>query len=146
MKAEKPIILEADPAYRRKMVLALILLAVLGGAALILTKSVLDGIEALAAVDPDAAIQKIKGLIVGIIAVNAVLSSVFGLYFVVLAVRVFRSGQFPPPGMKVIRDTLLRTGNKARMAGVILSGAAVLVLSTNLIVIYLYILVDNLSH
>jgi hypothetical protein len=146
MKADKPIILEADPAYRRKMVLALIVLAVLCGAALILTKSVLDGIEALAAVDPNAAIQKIKGLIVGIIAINAVLSSVFGLYFVLLAIRVFRSDQFPPPGMKVVRDTVLRTGKKARTAGVILSGAAVLVLSTNLIVIYLYILVDNLSR
>ena len=145
MKAEEPMILEADPAYRRKMVLALIVLAVLGGAALILTKSVLDGIEALAAVDPDAAIQKIKGLIVGIIAVNAVLSSVFGLWFVLLAVRVFRSGQFPPPGMKVVRDTPIRTGKKAKVAGAALSGAAVLVLSTNLIVIYLYILVDNLS-
>lgn len=145
METEHPVILEADPAYRRKMVLALIVLAVLGGAALIITKSVLDGIEALAAVDPDAAIQKIKRLIVGIIAVNAVLSSVFGLYFVLLAVRVFRSGQFPPPGMKVIRDTLLRTGKKAKIAGAVLSGAAVLMLSTNLIVIYLYILVDNLS-
>lgn len=98
------------------------------------------------AMEPDAAIQKIKGLIVGIIAVNAVLSSVFGLSFVLLAVRVFRSGQFPPPGMKVIRDTVLRTGRKAKAAGAVLSGAAVLVLSTNLIIVYLYILVDNLFN
>jgi hypothetical protein len=48
--------------------------------------------------------------------------------------------------MKVVRDTVLRTGKKARTAGVVLSGAGVLVLSTNLIVIYLYILVDNLSR
>ena len=37
-----------------------------------------------------------------------------GLWFVRLGYRISRSGRFPPPGTKVIRDTPVRTGAKAR--------------------------------
>ncbi len=42
-----------------------------------------------------------------------------GAYLILLARRTLRSGQYPPPGMKVTRDTKLRTGNQAK--GVALS-------------------------
>jgi hypothetical protein len=49
-----------------------------------------------------------------------------GLWFVRLGYRINRSGRFPPPGAKVIRDTPVRTGKKAR-------GLARLALATGLV-------------
>lgn len=42
----------------------------------------------------------------------------FALYFGWLGLRVLRAGQFPPPGMKVIRDTPIRHGSAAKLTGV----------------------------
>ena len=56
-----------------------------------------------------------------------------GVWFARLARRIGRSGRFPPPGMKVIRDTPLRTGAKARaMARVAVAVAVVLLLAGTL--------------
>lgn len=40
-----------------------------------------------------------------------------GAWFLRLGGSIRRSGQFPPPGMRVIRDTLVRTGAQARALG-----------------------------
>jgi hypothetical protein len=49
-----------------------------------------------------------------------------GLWFVRLGYRISRSGRYPPPGTKVIRNTVVRTGAKAR-------GLALLALMTGLV-------------
>ena len=49
-----------------------------------------------------------------------------GLWFLRLGYRISRSGQFPPPGAKVIKDTRVRTGPQAR-------GMALMALLTGLL-------------
>jgi heme/copper-type cytochrome/quinol oxidase subunit 2 len=43
-----------------------------------------------------------------------------GIYLLLLARRTSKSGQYPPPGMKVIRDTRVRTGDKAKLITILM--------------------------
>src|SRR5262249_17697172 len=45
-----------------------------------------------------------------------------------LAVRVLKTGQYPPPGMRVMQDTKLRTGKEARGTAILALTLAALVL------------------
>ena len=68
-----------------------------------------------------------------------------GVWFARLAVRIGRSGRFPPPGMKVIRDTPLRTGVKARaMSRAAFASAGVLILAGTLGMWMVHVLVHSL--
>jgi hypothetical protein len=49
-----------------------------------------------------------------------------GAWFVRLAVKVLRSGRYPPPGWKVIQDTRVRTGRDARRIALGTMAAAVI--------------------
>src|SRR4030065_221537 len=55
--------------------------------------------------------------------------------FIIFARRTFKSGQYPPPGMRVIRNTRLRTGAQARRAAI-----SLIVCSGILIVIVFFFL------
>ncbi len=53
----------------------------------------------------------------------------FAGYFASLGRRIARSGQYPPPGMKVIKDTkVLRGADAARIQGLLMALTGVLVL------------------
>jgi hypothetical protein len=54
------------------------------------------------------------------------------VYQIILARRILKSGRFPPPGMKVIRDTKIQTGAKAKKVAI-----SLIVLSSIIIVIIL---------
>jgi hypothetical protein len=58
-----------------------------------------------------------------------------GVYFIILVRRTFESGQYPPPGMRVIRETRLRRGTQAKMAGI-----SLIIFSCILIVLTLFFL------
>jgi hypothetical protein len=36
------------------------------------------------------------------------------IYFIIIGAKTYRSQQFPPPGLKVIKDTKLTRGKKAK--------------------------------
>jgi hypothetical protein len=56
------------------------------------------------------------------------------VYQILLARRVLKSGQFPPPGMRVVRDTKIKTGGKAKKVAI-----SLIVLSSIVIVITLFL-------
>jgi len=58
-----------------------------------------------------------------------------GTYLIPLARRTLRSDQYPPLGMRVIRDTKLRTGNQAKRAAI-----SLIVLASILIVVAFFFL------
>ena len=37
-----------------------------------------------------------------------------GIYLLVIAFRALKAGRYPPPGMKVIKDTRIKTGTAAK--------------------------------
>ncbi|MGR3277919.1 hypothetical protein ACSYAD_22740 [Acaryochloris marina NIES-2412] len=122
-----PEIQPADPASRRKLVvwLSLFLLVTL------LSQSVIQGFTHWLAEDPER-VRDYFGRIVGAIALVFSPLFVFGYYAWQMGVAVIRAKRFPPPGMKVIKDTVVIKGRKAvsrgralQVCGVILWGTAI---------------------
>jgi MFS family permease len=53
-----------------------------------------------------------------------------GVYLLVIAFRALKAGRYPPPGMKVIKDTRVKTGRQAKIMAYLLifNSAAILLL------------------
>jgi hypothetical protein len=58
-----------------------------------------------------------------------------GVYLILLARRTLRSDQYPPPGMRVIRETRLRKGTQAKRAAL-----SLIVLASLLMVVAFFFL------
>ena len=120
-------IIPADKKHRR-LVLGWAVVVTLGGLVAIVL------IHRLVRVPPDPTPQQLSILsdralrLVTIIAWLSGASFVgMGLWFLRLGYRINRSGRYPPPGTKVIKDTPVRTGPKAqRLARLALATGLVL--------------------
>lgn len=122
-------LIPADPLIRTRAVLCAVLTLALGLSALVYTQAYFDSMLELRAIYPRMAAAGLKqlyqvwavggGLVLGGLA--ALLAS--------FALRVLRSGRVPPPGMRVVWTTRLRTGTSASLiAGVSLALAVGLLL------------------
>ena len=111
-------ILPADHSLRRQTFLWGVLLAVLGIVGIRYLASYLDGLTALQLTDPQRAAEKYTRLLLLLAAGDALIACSLGGVLIYFSCRVLRSGQFPPPGMRVIQDTRLRTGSGARFVAV----------------------------
>ena len=110
----QPEIIPADKRLRRRTIVLTVALGVVGLIGMVWLKVQLWGIEELAEDNLPAAIEKTLWL-------STIVAWVAGLSFVGMGAwlwrlgwRINRAGRFPPPGMKVIKDTPVRTGVVAR--------------------------------
>jgi len=111
----EPHIIPADRRLRTQVIVALPLVAAFGLILLWLLHCQVEEIKELADRDLEAAVGRAIGLI-GVVSWGSGLGFVgIGLWFGWLGWRIHRCDQFPPPGMRVIKDTPVRTGRKARM-------------------------------
>jgi len=119
-------ILKADPDYRRNVLLLLVALAVIGFAA------IQWGLPKLLAYieekEPMEGIRFIRALLIVVFA--SALPMAFYMYR--FGRRILRSGQFPPPGTRVIRDTEIIEGGAARRKGRLLIVASIFMASAAL--------------
>lgn len=122
-----PEIQPADPASRRKLLvwLSLFLLVML------LSQSVVQWFTEWLAEDPER-VREYFAYIVGAIAFVFSPLFGFGYYAWQMGVKVISAKRFPPPGMKVIKDTVVIKGRRAvsrgralQVCGVILWGTAI---------------------
>ena len=135
---EEETVVRADERTRRIALAVLIGSTALGAAAILALRSYFAGLEALAETDPDLAIAKGSALLAGTSIAMGVSLVAFGGYLFLLSRRIAASGRFPPPGMRVIRDTAVSTGREARrratatlvMAVVLLAGGVLLPVAT----------------
>ncbi|MFC1887788.1 hypothetical protein ACFLYK_03165, partial [Candidatus Cloacimonadota bacterium] len=68
----------------------------------------------LAESHPEQALTKLVNLVKAIVYINPLITAVFMIYLIVVGAKTYRSEQFPPPGVKVIRDTKLTEGDNAK--------------------------------
>jgi len=116
----------ADPRAQRRAV-ALVALGAAGGLLVFwVVQSRLPALKAWVAEDPVQVQPRLKLIASGLAAAIAVPALFFAAYFWRLGGRVIRSNQFPPPGMRVIRDTVVWHGEGARRRGRILQGMALI--------------------
>jgi len=109
-------LLPADKVLRKKFILILVIVIL---ASIVLEphfKAYMHQIDQLSKKDPERALE--KTMLVLKWSLRIVFFSLLGVgaYLILLARRTLRSGQYPPPGMRVIRDTRLRKGNQAKRA------------------------------
>jgi len=135
-------VVRGDKNLRRRMIFLVIIFTIVGGWIIILTSNYLDDIRHLAKEDLNEAVSKLIVLIY-FYAVGFVASIIitFG-YLLWLGIRIIKAGRFPPPGMKVIRDTKIIRGIKAKLLGgaviilamvFLIAGSIVIVLGNKLI-------------
>lgn len=139
-------IVPADRKLRKQVLtwcVLLVLLAIFG------VHSVLDHLDQakkLADSSPELAFHKIRNLLMAMRLLNLAVSLAFALYFASIAWKTFRSGRYPPQGMRVIRDTPIQTGSRAKFAGATCLSAAIFLLSTNFILWHLETTVEKLAR
>jgi len=131
-------IVPADKNLRNRTIILAIVLFVVGLAVLYLLRVRLEAIENLAGEDLSSAVDQVLRL-------TAIVAWVAGPSFVGLGVwlwwiarRINRGGRFPPPGMKVIRDTPVRTGDRAKGLARLAQVAALVCLVWGTIGIWLF--------
>ena len=116
----------ADPRARRRAV-ALVTIGAAGGLLVFWgVQSRLPALQAWIAEDPAQAPLRLRLIASGLAAAVAVPTLLFAAYFWRLGDRVICSNRFPPPGMRVIRDTVVWHGDSARRRGRILQGLALI--------------------
>ena len=120
----------ADPRARRLAVTLLIVGAALGVLLFVFAEWRLPSVQEWVIEDPRQAQGRLRVVATGLTAVFAVPTLLFAAYFWKLGARVIRSNRFPPPGMRVIRDTVVRNGPSARRTGRILQAMALMLTFT----------------
>jgi low temperature requirement protein LtrA len=127
-------IVRADKEFRKRFIIFLVLIVIVFVITILSMKSYLDQIAQLAQGNPDLAAKKVMFLLRWWLGFGSLPILGLAVYQILLAGRVLKSGQFPPPGMKLVRDTKIRTGRKAKKVAI-----SLIVLSSIIIVITLFL-------
>lgn len=110
-------IVRADPQLRRS-VAKWAVLGMIGFGGLFSWIAIrLGGIEELAAVDGQAAIEQLRSAARWAAGSIVVVGLPFGAWFAWFGIRVLRHAQFPPPKMRVLKDMRILRGSPARWRG-----------------------------
>ena len=109
-----PEIQPADPATRRRVLLAAAVIAVLGWAAFFALQ---DWLARLAGAEPARMRESLEQALVWGSWAAMLPVTVLAGWLWLYGVRVGRSGRFPAPGAKVVRDTPVLHGEPARLRG-----------------------------
>lgn len=130
-------VIYADKKLRRRAVILMLMLVLVLAPIALITLNYLNDLEALAKSNSEEALSKIITLtyIWGAFFTVGNLA-IFG-YLMWLGTKIIKSDCYPPPGMRVIKDTKVVRGSKARFRGVFLIFIAVLILlagSTTIII------------
>ncbi len=103
----------ADPGYRLAAGLGTLVLAAVALVVLWVMRSQMHRLEALAESDLPAAVERAMWMVAAVAWSGALGFVGVGAWFWLLGRRIRRAGQYPPPGMKVLRDVAVRRGRKA---------------------------------
>ncbi len=131
---DEQIIIKADKKHRIKILLVALILIIVGFFLLQYFQILLNKLSTLAEESPELAIQKAENTFKIIFSIMFLLSLGLCIYLFKLGTLIVKSGQFPPPGLKVIRDVKLETGQKAKSKGRIVQVLSVIFLMMGIII------------
>ena len=124
----------ADPELRRKVLGLLTVLGLLAVLGVLRLEAYLVDLGALAASSPHEAAAKALSVSRLFLAAVAALAVVLAAYLGRLSWRTLAVGRYPPPGVRVIRDTRVVRGPRARRYGWMVLALALLILAAGLLV------------
>jgi len=134
MNRDEGEIQKADPEHRKRVLGVLVVVALAGVLGLAELEGHLRRLEAVARSTPHQAMASAllaSRLFLGAVAAGAVCVAAFLGH---RSWRTVRSGRHPPPGVRVIRDTRVVRGRRARLHGWIGLGLALLILLAGVLV------------
>jgi hypothetical protein len=133
-------IIPADRGLRKKtiiLILGIVLAAMIAGPYL---TSYLADLRLEGEARPELAYPKMITLFIWFLGSAVLLTTLTGVYLLVIAFRALKAGRYPPPGMKVIKDTRIKTGRQAKtMAYLLIFNSAAIILLIGL-VLFLFLM------
>ncbi|HXX34791.1 MAG TPA: hypothetical protein VEM15_10000 [Thermodesulfobacteriota bacterium] len=136
-------IVRADKEFRKRFILFLVLIIIVFGFAILSMKNYLDQMGELSREPPGLAGEKIISLLKWWMGLGALPILGFGVYQILIARRILKSGQYPPPGMKMLRDTKIQTGSKAKKTAISLIVLSSIIIVITLFLVYLPYVFEN---
>jgi hypothetical protein len=127
-------IIPADKGLRKKtiiLVIGIVLAVMIVGPYLsgYLADLRQEGIER-----PESTYPRMIALMKWVLGSAALGITLTGAYLLIIACRSLKAGRYPPPGMKVIKDTRVKTGRQAKiMAYLLFFNSGVLILLITLV-------------
>jgi hypothetical protein len=124
----------ADPSLRRLTLYVSVIILSVGTAGFVIVQRWFANVQLL---PPDEAWPELLRALTGIGGVMLLLVLVVSVYSLRLGARIKQAGQYPLPGARTIRDTLILDGKHARSRGNLLQaiGALLFVLAILLLVL-----------
>lgn len=142
---DNQIIIKADKKYRKRILLVALILVIIGFFLIQYLQTLSNKLSTLAEKFPERVIREAVNSFKVIFFVMFLLSLGFCIYLYRLGTSILKSGQFPLPGMKVIKDTKLETGEKAKSKGRLLQIMSVLFLMMSILVpVMIFLTLRNL--
>ncbi len=108
---------KADPAGRRRAVLLLLVGTCVGALLIVGFERYHIPVRDWILAEPEASGQRAKLVLLLLAALLLAPLVVFAAYVWSLGERVLRAREYPPPGLRVIRDTRVMTGERAISRG-----------------------------
>ncbi len=127
-------IVRGDKEFRKRFIVFLVLIAIVFSIAILSVKSYLDQMGELRRENPGLAGKKVILLLKWWMSLGSLPILGFGVYQILIARRILKSGQYPPPGLKMLRDTKIETGAKAKKMAI-----SLIALSSIVIVIIIFL-------
>jgi len=117
--AAEPQFQKADPAARRRALIILAAIAILGLILVPLLDRLGEGLQEWMHDDPERAAPEVANLLRLLAVLMATPLVVLSLWLAWYAARVYSHGRFPPPGVAVLRDTRILEDAPARRRAVV---------------------------
>jgi hypothetical protein len=133
---------KADPVARRQALLLVIVGALVGTLLLIVFERYRATLREWIASEPGELAHRVKLVFRVMATAMSVPLMALAVYLWVFGAKVLRTGQFPPPGYRVIRDTPVREGRSAVLRG---RGFKTLALVLGMISVALWVLMSRLA-
>ena len=95
---------------------------------------------------PELAYPKMITLMKWVLGSAALLITLTGVYLLVIAFRALKAGRYPPPGMKVIKDTRVKTGRQAKiMAYLLIFNSVAITLLVGLVIFLFMVMAEKMK-
>jgi len=124
----------ADKEFRKRFVVFLMLIIIVFVFAILSMKSYLDQMGELRRENPGLAGKKVVLLLKWWMGLGSLPILGLAVYQIVIARRILKAVQYPPPGLKMLRDTKIQTGAKAKKMAI-----SLIALSSIVIVITIFL-------
>ena len=137
----QPDMIPADPQYRRKVLVWLLIIALGLGFLLYSLQPYLQ--SNIDAGTPEQTLNLLKWVMIAL----AIVPLGFAIYMLVIAIKVYRQAIFPPEGTKVLRDTpILFDQDARRRANILVVLSALLMFMSDLLILMAFYLPKLLTR